>query len=94
MDTLTEVTLPITVILNWKPGPEPAAAPWPTAIRLALPTELLLAWGAGDKQAFDLLVPLVHDELRRLARGYMARERPDHTLQASALVNEAYCPVD
>jgi RNA polymerase sigma-70 factor, ECF subfamily len=54
------------------------------------PTELLLAWGDGDKQAFDLLVPLVHDELRRLARGYMARERPDHTLQASALVNEAY----
>ena len=54
------------------------------------PTELLLAWSAGDKQAFDLLVPLVHDELRRLARGYMARERPDHTLQASALVNEAY----
>jgi RNA polymerase sigma factor (TIGR02999 family) len=54
------------------------------------PTELLLAWGGGDKQAFDLLVPLVHDELRRLARGYMARERPDHTLQASALVNEAY----
>jgi len=54
------------------------------------PTELLLAWSAGDQHAFDLLVPLVHDELRRLARGYMARERPDHTLQASALVNEAY----
>jgi RNA polymerase sigma factor (TIGR02999 family) len=54
------------------------------------PTELLLAWSAGDQEAFDLLVPLVHDELRRLARGYMARERPDHTLQASALVNEAY----
>ena len=51
---------------------------------------MLLAWSRGDKQAFDLLVPLVHDELRRLARGYMARERPDHTLQASALVNEAY----
>lgn len=54
------------------------------------PTELLLAWSGGDQEAFDLLVPLVHDELRRLARGYMARERPDHTLQASALVNEAY----
>ena len=54
------------------------------------PTELLLAWSAGDQEAFDLLVPLVHDELRRLARGYMARERPDHTLQASGLVNEAY----
>ena len=54
------------------------------------PTELLLAWSRGDAHAFDQLVPLVHDELRRLARRYMARERPDHTLQASALVNEAY----
>jgi RNA polymerase sigma-70 factor, ECF subfamily len=54
------------------------------------PTELLLAWGRGDAGAFDQLVPLVHDELRRLARRYMARERPDHTLQATALVNEAY----
>jgi RNA polymerase sigma-70 factor (ECF subfamily) len=54
------------------------------------PTELLLAWGRGETDAFDRLVPLVHDELRRLANLYMARERPDHTLQATALVNEAY----
>jgi RNA polymerase sigma factor (TIGR02999 family) len=54
------------------------------------PTELLLAWGRGEAAAFDRLVPLVHDELRRLARRHMARERPGHTLQASALVNEAY----
>ena len=54
------------------------------------PTELLLAWGRGDAQAFAQLVPLVHQELRRLARRQMAHERPDHTLQASALVNEAY----
>ena len=54
------------------------------------PTELLLAWGRGQTHAFDQLVPLVHDELRRLARKYMARERPGHTLQATALVNEAY----
>lgn len=54
------------------------------------PTDLLLAWGRGDAGAFDRLVPLVHDELRRLARRYMRRERPDHTLQATALVNEAY----
>jgi RNA polymerase sigma factor (TIGR02999 family) len=53
-------------------------------------TALLLAWGRGDPRAFEELVPLVHDELRRLARRYMARERPDHTLQATALVNEAY----
>ena len=54
------------------------------------PTELLLAWGRGETSAFDRLVPLVHEELRRLARRHMARERRDHTLQASALVNEAY----
>jgi RNA polymerase sigma factor (TIGR02999 family) len=54
------------------------------------PTELLLAWGGGDAAAFDALVPLVHEELRRVARAYMARERPGHTLQATALVNEAY----
>jgi RNA polymerase sigma factor (TIGR02999 family) len=54
------------------------------------PTELLRAWGNGDAGAFEELVPLVHDELRRLARRYMAGERPGHTLQASALVNEAY----
>lgn len=54
------------------------------------PTELLLAWGRGERAAFDQLVPLVYDELRRLARGHMARERPDHTLQASGLVHEAY----
>jgi RNA polymerase sigma factor (TIGR02999 family) len=50
----------------------------------------LLAWGQGDVGAFDRLVPLVHGELRRLARRYMGRERPGHTLQATALVNEAY----
>ena len=53
-------------------------------------TDLLLAWGRGDRHAFEALVPLVHDELRRLAKRYMARERPDHTLQPTALVNEAY----
>jgi RNA polymerase sigma factor (TIGR02999 family) len=54
------------------------------------PTELLLAWGGGEAAAFDRLVPLVHDELRRLARRYMGRERRGHTLQPTALVNEAY----
>jgi RNA polymerase sigma factor (TIGR02999 family) len=56
----------------------------------ATPTELLQAWGRGDAGAFDRLVPLVHDELRRIARRYMGRERAGHSLQASALVNEAY----
>jgi RNA polymerase sigma factor (TIGR02999 family) len=53
-------------------------------------TRLLLDWSKGDGAAFDELVPLVHDELRRLARRYMRRERAGHTLQTTALVNEAY----
>jgi RNA polymerase sigma factor (TIGR02999 family) len=56
----------------------------------ATPTALLEAWGRGDRAAFDALVPLVHDELKRIARRHMHRERGEHTLQASALVNEAY----
>jgi RNA polymerase sigma factor (TIGR02999 family) len=53
-------------------------------------TELLVAWSAGDESALEQLAPLVHSELHRLAHQYMARERPGHTLQTSALVNEAY----
>jgi RNA polymerase sigma factor (TIGR02999 family) len=56
----------------------------------ANPTTLLLAWGRGDETALDQLMPLVHDELQRMARRHMARERAGHTLQATALVNEAY----
>jgi RNA polymerase sigma factor (TIGR02999 family) len=53
-------------------------------------TQLLRAWSAGDQSALEALVPLVEAELRRLARGYMARERRGHTLQVTALVNEAF----
>jgi RNA polymerase sigma factor (TIGR02999 family) len=53
-------------------------------------TNLLRAWSEGDQGALDRLIPVVYDELRRLARHYMADERPDHTLQTTALVNEAY----
>jgi RNA polymerase sigma factor (TIGR02999 family) len=53
-------------------------------------TQLLLAWADGDKQALEALMPIVYRELHRLARRYMAGERVQHTLQASALVNEAY----
>ncbi len=53
-------------------------------------TQLLQAWCAGDQTALDKLIPLVEAELRRLARGYMRRERPGHTLQTSALIDEAY----
>lgn len=53
-------------------------------------TELLLAWGRGDRSALDDLAPLVHAELRRLARHQMRSERSNHTLQTTALVNEAF----
>jgi len=53
-------------------------------------TELLVAWTAGDKAALDELMPVVYDELRRLAKNHLSRERPDHTLQTTALVHEAY----
>ena len=53
-------------------------------------TELLAAWSQGEKEALDKLMPLVYDELRRLARQHMRRERVGHTLQTNALVNEAY----
>lgn len=53
-------------------------------------TQLLIKWSKGDEAALDELIPLVHAELRRLAKRYMGREREDHTLQTSALINEAY----
>ena len=53
-------------------------------------TKLLVAWSDGDQAALEELMPLVQQELRRLARRYMVRENPGHTLQPTALVNEAY----
>jgi len=53
-------------------------------------TRVLNTWRAGDPAAVAQLMPLVYEELRRLARNYLRRERPDHTLQATALVHEAY----
>jgi RNA polymerase sigma factor (TIGR02999 family) len=53
-------------------------------------TQLLVAWGNGDRAAFDRLAPAVHQQLHRLASHYMARERPGQVLQTTALVNEAY----
>ena len=53
-------------------------------------TRLLLEWGGGNRAALDELMPLVYEELRRLARRYMTGERRGHTLQTTALVNEAY----
>ena len=53
-------------------------------------TALLMAWGNGDEGALSRLTPLVYSELHRLAEGYMRREQDGHTLQTTALVNEAY----
>jgi RNA polymerase sigma factor (TIGR02999 family) len=61
-----------------------------TQVRSHTVTELLMQWRAGDAGAVEKLLPLVHAELRRLAKRQMAGERPDHLLQATALVNEVY----
>jgi RNA polymerase sigma factor (TIGR02999 family) len=53
-------------------------------------TDLLGRWKTGDQAAFDTLVPLIYSELRRIAHRYLRHERPDHTLQSTALVHEAY----
>src|SRR5688572_29700089 len=53
-------------------------------------TLLLRRWGQGDRSALELLSPLVYQELHQLAAGYMRREHPGHTLQATALIHEAY----
>jgi RNA polymerase sigma factor (TIGR02999 family) len=66
---------------------------WNEEIMTASPkevTQMLLDWSNGDRAAFDRLVPMVYDELRRLANHYMRRERPGQTLQTTALVHEAY----
>jgi RNA polymerase sigma-70 factor (ECF subfamily) len=65
-------------------GPQPAE---PAAGNVS---QLLQAWSGGDQNALDTLTPVVYDELRRLARHYMRGERPGHSLQTTALVNEAY----
>jgi RNA polymerase sigma factor (TIGR02999 family) len=67
-----------------------AAGPSPPDRSTPHVTELLLAWGRGDRAALDELVPVVHQELRRLARLQMRGERDNHTLQTTALVNEAF----
>jgi RNA polymerase sigma factor (TIGR02999 family) len=53
-------------------------------------TDWLIKWSQGDESALEQLTPYVYEELRRLARSYLRNERPDHTLQATALVHEAY----
>jgi RNA polymerase sigma-70 factor (ECF subfamily) len=62
----------------------------PDASRVHNVTELLLSWGQGDTAALDRLLPLLYDDLRRVARGHLRRERPGHSLQATALVHEVF----
>jgi RNA polymerase sigma factor (TIGR02999 family) len=59
-------------------------------VRAGDPTQLLVESGKGDELAREALLPLIYEELRRIAGAYMRRERPDHTLQPTALVHEAY----
>jgi RNA polymerase sigma-70 factor (ECF subfamily) len=78
-------------ILEWR---ESSAALFDWTLPMPAPSEdvtrLLLAWSEGDKAALDRLMPLVYSELHNLAEHYLRRERSDHSLQATALVNEAY----
>ena len=67
------------------PDPESPEAPAPGEV-----TALLRAWQAGDRSALERLMPMVYDNLRRLAASHMRGERPDHTLQPTALVHEAF----
>ena len=69
-----------------QPGPEQA----PPQLEREAVTQLLKKLSGGDKEAFDRLIPLVYDQLRRLASRSLRAERPDHTLRATALVHEAY----
>lgn len=80
---MTATPLPVS------PSPSSANGQAPSEV-----TELLAAWGAGDAGASDALVPLVYDELRRQARRALRREGEGHTLQATALVHEAWLRLD
>ncbi len=62
----------------------------PTAFSSTQVTQLLHSWSEGNQAALDKLIPLIYSELHRLARGYMRREREGHTLQTTALINEAF----
>src|ERR1700704_4004297 len=75
---------------TWRPAPTSRGRATLSQVSSKPITEILATLGAGDQEALKSLIPLVYDELRRLARYHLNRERPDHTLQSTALVNEAY----
>ena len=76
------------IALRYNPAMQRGVQPGETAMDDI--SALLRAWSDGDQTALDRLTPIVQDELHRLARRYMKRERPGHSLQTAALVNEAY----
>ncbi|MEM9598819.1 MAG: ECF-type sigma factor [Acidobacteriota bacterium] len=71
-------------------SPVPSDTPSPAARKPSEVTRLLVDWSEGDDTARDRLIPIVADELQRMARGHLARERRDHTLQPTVLVSEVY----
>ena len=75
---------------NGNPPPSRSSDGGAPSGRASEVTALLAAWSRGDASAYDRLVPLVYSELREMAGRYLRRERPDHTLQPTALVHEAY----
>jgi RNA polymerase sigma-70 factor (ECF subfamily) len=80
-------------MLKGKPDPAGKNTGWAESTTMQVPanfTQLLTEWRSGHPQALDRLTPLVYDELRRLARNYMRAERGSHTLQATAVVHEAF----
>jgi RNA polymerase sigma factor (TIGR02999 family) len=75
------------LLISWRRSQREIKVPPTSSTQI---NKLLADWGRGDPEARDKLIPLIYKELRRIAHGYLGRERPDHTLQSAALVNEAY----
>jgi RNA polymerase sigma-70 factor (ECF subfamily) len=85
----TKLIIWLTVTLDESVQKDDVSSPKERAVSPQV-TQLLSRWGLGDQSALEELTPLIYDELRRLAHRSMSGARPDHTLQTTALVNEAY----
>lgn len=89
MSSETKLIIWLTVTVDESARNDDLSSPKEGAVSQRI-TQLLSRWSDGDQSALEELTPLVYDELRRIAHHYMAGARPDHTLQTTALVNEAY----
>lgn len=85
-----KLTLPTTRVTFWITSVQQSREAALCPISSGQISKLLLDWGRGNQEAREALIPVVYDELRRLARARLWRERPDHTFESAALVNEAY----